>query len=274
MAIGQSHPPCDSAPMTHLPPVEAWNSPKKWLRFENGEAVGINPDATLLTLPPDDRTFVIGHEAVAMVRGLFKKDYVWTYRPGDPLTAPDIHHWYNPARAYEPSLHGGSSLPREFRNLPPNLAYFQRMFHSTVHSVALPPEMPSLNDMQQQVDDYRLAHQIFSHLMSSAKNAIGKRALFSMRRETLRQRPDMLTYADYDEIGEQILQGMFEKSFRGYREALMRAQEAKDSCSHITELDLIPRKKNPSPDHVLRQLGRVSTILRPYQNYVGELLAA
>ncbi len=274
MTVEQSHVLCDSAPMTHLPPAEAWNNPKKWLRFENGEAVGINPDAILLTLPRDDRKFIIGHEAVAMVRGLFRKDYIWTYNQGDPLAAPDIHHWYNPARDYEPSLYNGDTLPREFRNLPSNLAYIQRMFHNTIHSVALTPELPSLNDMQQQVDNYRLAHQIFSHLIESAKSAIGKRALFSMRRDTLTQRPDMSANANYDEIGEQILQGMFEKSFRGYREALMRAQEAKDAHSHIPELDVIPLKKSPSPDHVIRQLGKVSTILKPYQNYVGELLVA
>lgn len=261
--------------MTHLPPADAWNNPKKWLRFENDVAVGINPDVELKTLPTDDRGFIIGREAVAMVRGLFKRDYVWSYRPGDPLTAPDVHHWYNPASAYEPCMHGGDTLPKEFRNLPPNLAYLQRTFHNVIHNVSSPLDnAPELCDMRQQVDDYRLAHQIFTHLLDSAKNTIEKRALFSMRREMLKQHPEMLMYTDYDEIGEQTLQAMFGKSFRGYRRALMRAQEAKDCHSHIPELDFIPQKKNPSPDHVVRQLGRVSTILKPYQSYVGELLAA
>ena len=79
--------------MQHLPPAEAWNNPKKWLRFENGHAVGINPDTEKLLLPYDDRGFVIGSEAVRLVRALFRPGYVWRYDSSDPLTRPDVHHW-------------------------------------------------------------------------------------------------------------------------------------------------------------------------------------
>lgn len=75
---------CDKKPMTHLPPPDAWHAPQKWLRFERGEAVGSNPDATKLTLPTDDNGLVMGAEAVKMVRGLFKPDFLWRYDRDDP----------------------------------------------------------------------------------------------------------------------------------------------------------------------------------------------
>lgn len=257
----------------HLPPAEAWNNPKKWLRFENGIAVGINPDAEKLVLDCDDRGFVLGGEAVRLVRGLFKPGYVWRYDRSDPLTRPDIHHWYNPASAYAPEANGDNHSPWRFRNLPPNLAYMQRRFHNTIHAVTLPPAMPETEDMEHQIMAYEQAHRLFSELMQSARRTVDARRLFSMRKSTLEQHPEMLGDQDFDEIGEQILQTIFDRNFRGYRQALKRVQEARDQDQAAIEFGVVPSKANPSPDHVIRLLAKGAAALGTHESYVRELVS-
>ena len=150
----------------------------------------------------------------------------------------------------------------------------QRYFHNTVHAVTYPPDMPAYEHMERRVEAYGQAHRLFSALMRSAKDTISTRTLFSMRQETLTQHPEMIDNDDYDEIGEQILQTMFARTFRGYRQALKQIQDAREQNQAIMEFGVVPDKASPTPDQVIRLLGRGAPALAAHETYVAELLAA
>lgn len=248
---------CDQKPMTHLPPPDAWHAPKKWLRFEREEAVGVNPDVTKLTLPTDDRGFVMGNEAVKMVRGLFKPDFLWRYDRDDPRTKPDIHHWYGTEAMYEPDVLNGRTGPKVFRNIAPNLAFQQRMFHNVIHKTTNLAAMPDDEAMDTFTDRYLEARRLLNWTRVAAEGAVA-------RREQFRQHPSsggMLAHVRADSSshtrGETIVRQQFNRNFKGFKRALDEMLHTLQERPDIAdELGIRFRRRHPTPEHVMRVLGK------------------
>ncbi len=259
---------------THLPPPEAWNNPQKWLRFESSEVVGINPDVVKLTLPTDDRKFVLGSEAVRMVRGLFHPDYIWRYDPRDQRTRPDLHHWYNHAAYYKPENFNGSLIPKIFREIPTNQAYIQRMFHMTIHDVAHTPEIPDMEDMEQHLKAYMLSYQIFSRMFKTGRNVLKNEKLAAQRRKSIESNPSLIMLRPHDEIGERYFTDQIRKYMNAYAIALDQAIERGDSVLPEFMFRSLDEIEEMPPRELVTELGRVGLIRGRKVSYVNELLRA
>lgn len=248
---------CDQKPMTHLPPPDAWHAPQKWLRFERGEAVGGNPDATKLTLPTDDNGLVMGAEAVKMVRGLFKPDFLWRYDRNDPKTKPDVHHWYGTEAMYEPEMLGGRTGPKTFRNLAPNLASGQRMFHNAIHETTALALMPCDETMDAFTDRYLEARRLLNWTRVAAEGVVARRGQFRGHFIAGERPANAPPYPDGSTRGDTIVKQQFDRNFKGFRRALdamlHTLQERPDVAD---ELGVTFQRRHPTPEHVVRVLSK------------------
>lgn len=94
---------------------------------------------------PVDRHGLVDHDAlVYQVSSFVEPDYKWK--------APffDEHHLYWPAASYEEN-----DRYRYFRELPVHKIWVPRQFHNFTHLMTVPPEIPSVKVMNQEMRSYR-----------------------------------------------------------------------------------------------------------------------
>ena len=105
-----------------------------------------------LETPIDERGLVDLDQLVAMTRQTIDSNYSWT------STFNDIHHlqWYETMYPNHSNDEDGLNL-HDFRELINRKAYVPRVFHNWIHSITLPPPVPSREVMQYCIDSQRVA---------------------------------------------------------------------------------------------------------------------
>lgn len=196
----------------HLPPLEAWKQPDQWIDTQTGLPL---LDAEKIRLPVDDRKLLKPGEAVELVNEtLFWPDYDWSGGMGLRMKG-DVHHFYHPARSYEPIHHEGSSVPQKFRELPTMMGRMPRQFHNTLHAFAEIPRMPTYEVMDDYTQAYILAKQAFVNLIRLAETTVDASRRFRVRERDLAT-GKITPYDAEDTIAKEILRDFFARHFAAY----------------------------------------------------------
>lgn len=247
----------------HLPPADAWKQPDKWIDTRMGLPLS---DAKKIQLPVDDRNLLKPGESVEMVNEmLFWPDYDWSEGSGLRMKG-DVHHFYHPARAYEPSNHEGVEVPHVFRELPTMMGRMPRQFHNTLHSFTEIPAMPSYEVMERYTQSYLLARQAFTNLIRLAESTVDASRRFKVREQDLAS-GRITPHDPSDTIGKEILKDFFARHFSAYAEIaeLVRELPERDIVApNINEVHLT------RPHLVVRKLGR--KVISKHVNYIPYLM--
>lgn len=196
----------------HLPPLEAWKQPDRWLDLSTGK---VKSDTPLLVLPTDDRGFLRPDQVIdIMVDRFFWKDYDWPYDPDDLETRPDDHHFYYYKKWYKADVNGGDNVPWEFRELPTSIGRMPRQMHNAIHHLTAPPTMPDRDAMDEYIASYEMALKLFRRLQRSINRTVRKGG-HTVSPELLDRLPQEL-----DPIAEAFIEGFFTHHFSGYRDAI------------------------------------------------------
>lgn len=212
-------------PPLHLPPPDAFKEPEKWLRRI--------PYEEKIYLPVDDRGFLKTDEAIRLLLDEFDPAYQWRPVPGLSESQPDKHHKYSYRKDF---LHLSLRLqemgvedwkmPMRFRENPSNIMLLPGLFHNFLHHSARKVGKPEydadpqrlvkleMEDMDEYLINYTLAHRALSTASSSAKNILRIEALATVRNEDVTRR--FGTEAS-DPIGEKFIDQSLERYFRGYK---------------------------------------------------------
>ncbi len=122
-------------PSPHLPPPDLW--------LYNPYAEGRIPT------PVDDRGLVDMTELIKQTKKTVDPSYSWE------SGYTDIHHlqWPNAEYAYEPY---SPANPHTFRNLAISKLRTPRIFHNWIHTITLPPPMPTAEVMRYRIEAQRV----------------------------------------------------------------------------------------------------------------------
>lgn len=249
----------------HLPPVDAWKHPDKWINTKTGLPLDV---VEKIVLPVDDRTLLKPGEAVEMVNEmLFWPDYDWSEGRGLRMKG-DVHHFYHPARSYEPEHHEGLVVPREFRELPTMMGRVPRQFHNALHAFTEIPQMPTYEVMENYRNSYLLARKVFADLIRTAESTLDASRRFKVREQDLAT-GKITPFDAEDSIAKEILKDFFNRHFTAYNEAVHTVLELPDReiiAPHVNEAYIA------RPHLAARKLGR--TVLQSHVNYIPYLLNA
>ncbi len=209
----------DEGRSRHLPPLEAWKQPDKWIDLSAGTVrEGIDKPK----LPVDDRKFIIPDQAVRfMIDTYFWEDYDWPFDPDDVETRPDDHHFYYYRRNYVPSANQGFDTAAEFRGLPTSIGRMPRQLHNAIHSLVRPPLKPKRRDMAAYLDSYNLAVSAFQRSYHKVNELVrvGETrfdpSIFAGLPQTL------------DPIAEAFISGFFRHNFPSYNAAIDQFTQAR-----------------------------------------------
>lgn len=245
--------PASSASFPHLPPAWAWKNAERWL-----EDLGPSGQPRQkIDLPTDDRGFIKTDEAVEIVKDLFIPSYQWIRDEKNPNTRLDDHHFYFDEEDYKPHNNHGSSIPSEFRELPPNIGTMTREIHCVFHHATNKVAMPEIDAMREFNERYHLAKQAFTNLHIAAEDTLQWHALRLARREDIRKNPWRIGNRTEDTIGEEITGTKFKLHFSAYLSALeeFKVVEHKDV--------IVPGKKlrldRVTPQQIIR-IGKIVTL--------------
>ncbi len=151
----------------HLPPATVWNLPK------DGPIETPQNDLGLIDIP----------ELIKTVRGTVKPSYVW---PRYPMS---WHHFYWPLSNYSRTesweRNGLTFDEAGFRKLPLNIGRLSRVFENWLHIVTTPPEVPSHEVMQAQMESWQVAENLFE----SRRNVLIWARRAKRRKETVETSP-------------------------------------------------------------------------------------
>ena len=204
----------------HLPPVEAWKEPERWINTSTGRPL---PDSERIILPVDDRGIIKTDEAVSFVKELlFHEDYDWSRGAG--RVTGDIHHFYHPGARYSPAQHDGDETAMVFRETPTLMGRMPRQFHDALHDFTLPLRMPDREVMYEYRQSYLLAHQAFLSLIQHAKGTTDASRQFQVRRRSL-ELGHVIPKEPTDQIAQEILRDSFSKHFSRYTETVDMVRE-------------------------------------------------
>jgi hypothetical protein len=201
----------------HLPPLEAWKRPDKWMDISTGLA---KPFISKFVLPTDDRGFLDIDEAVDFVADeFFWSDYDWPTSRDDQKIAPSDHHFYHTAAKYNPEFHEGNVIPSRFRELPPLIGRMPRQFHNAFHDFIAEPAMPDMDAMEEYYKGYLLAHQAFKNLIVTAKNTSHASHMFTQRQRSL-QEGGIEPKDPSDMVAKEMMKDFFSKHFKLYSQSV------------------------------------------------------
>lgn len=238
----------------HLPPRWAWKDPNRWLKpLEENEKI---------PLPVDDRGFVKTHEAVETVKDLFVDDYIWRHDSENFETRPDDHHFYyfeEDYKRYSQQLAAvddpRASVPIEFRGNPNNIGTMFRHAHNVFHHLSLRPDMPELDAMDEYLDRYKIAKQIFTRLLLASEETLEVQRLKIKRRDNVRRRPETVKDG-VDTAGQQYFQSEFESNFGSYQKALQEFMSVDNPDIIMLRGQL--KLERPTPHQIVR-IGKIAT---------------
>ncbi len=242
----------------HLPPLDAWKDPEKWLDIETGRPLeGIEK----LKLPVDDRGIVQTYEAVEYVKTeLFLGDYDW--RNGDDRLLGDIHHFYHPSADYDPEVHGGNELPFVFRRVPALMGRMPRLFHNALHDFTEAPKMPSYDVMEEYRRSYLLAHRAFANLIRLANSTTYASKQFQLRQHSL-DTGRVIPKDPEDQVGKEFLRESFSRHFSHYSETVELVRSLQEEGIVVAD---IPDYLYSRPHLVAKKVG-----YRTMKNYINYL---
>jgi len=250
----------------HLPPLEAWKKPDKWINISTGFP---KPFISKFILPTDERGFLNPDQVVEYVEdNFFWKDYDWPYDQNDLETAPDDHHFYYTEAQYSPARNGGDVIPSRFRELPTVVGRMPRQFHNVIHDFTTQPEMPDRDAMAEYYKSYLLAHRAFKNLIESAKNTTYASHMFTQRQRALEE--GSVTPADPEDIVvKEMMRDFFSKHFSAYSRSVDHLMLLPERSLILPNLEEIHQQK---PHIVIKKLGKY--MLRNSINYTPILRAA
>ncbi len=193
------------------------------------------PDEKIPT-PTDERGLVDVPRLIAAVQKTVDPEYEWPRQLS-------IHHFYWPEADY-PYVTAGLAVdnPAVFRNLPIHRGLLPRAFENWLHIITLPPPKPSEEVMHHRVEAWNVARSLFQKVRATIQTEKLARA----RAEYVRQNPVILKeeFDGVDIIGEEVMQEILERHFRGTRHHLRRLQ------------DIPPEYRFIDPDDSLADMGR------------------
>lgn len=206
-----------------LPPPEAWL---------------INPYKDKFETPVDDRGFVDVDTLVQAVKDTVHSEYEWPRKRS-------IHHLYWHEDWYRhPELGGDGRL---FRELPVNKVLIPRVFHSWLHLVTIPPDVPDPYLMRRRIESWAVAKDLFesSRLLVQWNRRAERRMSF------VRDNPDILPkrFNGADIIGSTVLAGMIGRHEGGMEMHLER-------LLGIPEEDRFVVADAP-PEEIANELGKI-----------------
>lgn len=201
----------------------------------------INPHTDKLDTPLDDRGLVDITQLITDVKATVDPDYEWS-------PSVSVHHFYWPGSRYPyNSAPSAAHNKSTFRNLPIHKGLVLREFENWLHVTTLPPPVPEQDVRQYCVEAWIVARDLFK----MARKTIQWERQSRRRRELIRNNPHIIAegFNGEDIIGEEIMQEILEKNFRGFEHQLNRNARIPEEF-RLVQLD-------KSPDKIAQQLGQV-----------------
>ena len=161
----------------------------------------------MIDTPVDDLGLVDIDQLITDIGETIDPDYQWS--PG-----LSVHHFQWPEAWYKYPEGPYEDIPiRSFRNLPPHKGLVPREFENWLHKITLPPAMPSPEVVVRRHESWGVAKSLFLTI----KDAVKQEKMARRRRQYVAQNPDVLPpeFNGEDIIGEEIMQEILEKHFRG-----------------------------------------------------------
>lgn len=203
------------------------------------EARLIDPKQEKIPTPLDERGLIDVSHLIVDVKATVNQSYEWP--PG-----LSVHHIYWPGFWY-PYEKGDTRSPGTFRNLPIHKALVLRTFENWLHLVTLPPKIPEVEVMENQIEAWTVAKELFK----AARKTVQWQRLARRRRELIAANPNIVDegFNGEDIIGEEVMHEIFEKNFRGLETQLAR-QERIPAEFRLIDLET-------SPQRIARDLGKL-----------------
>ena len=173
-----------------LPPSDAW-------LIERGEK---------FDTPTDGLGIVDISRTISLVRACIDPYYIW-----DP--ALSVHHFQWDKSMYPERKQSGRPNPRVFRELPPHKGLVLREFENVLHEVTLPAPVPEEEVMYYRIEAWKVASSLFK----KARDVLQQERKRRHRRANVAANPQLVAegFNGQDVIGEEIMQEILEKDFRG-----------------------------------------------------------
>ncbi len=247
----------------HLPPIEAWKEPERWINTTTGLPL---EGTRVIKLPTDERKIIDTDASVELVKStLFRDDYDWTRGTGKVWG--DVHHFYHPAALYEPENNNDTDVAYAFRQTPTLMGRMPRSFHNTLHSFTVAPEMPTQEVMHDYRQSYLLAQAAFSNLIRLAHSTTQASRQFGVRRQSL-ETGRVVPKDPSDSVAQEILRESFARHFSKYSETADYVRSIQGEYASILDL---PEHAFSRPQLVARKFGRRA--IRGYKNYLPQFVA-
>ncbi len=196
-------------------------------------------DAHLLDAPVDDRSVVDIFRTVEVALSHVDDAYVW---PAFEGREEDVHHFVWERDSYHPRHFGGSTIPRDYRDLITfHKGYAVREFHDLLHALFRQPEVPDFAVMESKVRNFKIAKRLFA----SAQGV-----------STAIQRPHKIKGVGDPETGELLLdEEILLQVMLSFETAFRRSLEQVGDGNEFVPLELVEHKR---PEEVATLLGRVA----------------
>lgn len=204
----------------------------------------------------DERGLLDIEQLVHDVRATVDPQYQW------PLRELDVHHFYWPQAAYGHRRTGSMyDNPALFRDLPIHKGLLPRVFHEWLHMISDPPQEPDPEVVKYRNEAWIVVRSLFN----TARETVATKKQARRRRLYIANNPSILKdeFSGVDRIGEEIMQAVLEKNFRGFQRQLER-QESIPAQYRLIDLE-------GSPEYIATQLGR---IVIPRSLYFVDKIAA
>lgn len=218
-----------------LPPRTAWKDPDSWIECnDDGSVARLRPDkCSTIELPQDERGFVLGGKVVEFTLDLlFREDYDW-FAEQDVLC--NNHHLYYEEALYHSSKFNGDRLPQRFRDCPANRVFIVASFHNALQRLAIPPEVPDMEDMREFLETYEQANELYRRLGGAALNTY-------KHHQKVAQLVDMRKEQGLGTYDHEWVRRTFSRQHRAYRKAYDDAIEGVPHQRIAKPIDEVRRK--------------------------------
>lgn len=171
--------------------------------FQTPELIAKHRFATPLT----EQGTVDVADLIRRVNATVEPEYSWPGRV-------DLHHLYWPCARYESAdKERGTDAPSTvaYRELAMNKIRVPRLFHTWLHTVTVPPPMPSVERMQESLEEWQVIRSFFERVQVTTQTV--------RRFDRERQRRQNIT-----EQQEEILQRQLARKFGGLMMSLSALQ--------------------------------------------------
>lgn len=200
----------------------------------------INPYTDKFDTPLDERGLVDIATLISAVKATVDSDYEWS-------SGVSVHHFYWPGSNYPYDSSSATYNKSTFRNLPIHKGLVLREFENWLHLTTLPPPMPDEEIRRHRVESWIVARDLFK----MARKTVRWERQTRRRRELIAKNPHIVAegFNGEDVIGEEIMQEILDKNFRGFERQLHR-NERIPAEFRLVRLDT-------TPDKIARRLGQV-----------------